>query len=314
MKTKAADAEKQVVAIAEAVEKTKAELNVSPDVEAAETVVKRHGEELKALEEKLKAEYEVSLKTAVEEALKARGEGSSDVDTQAAIDAAVAEVEKKAQTRLQEEISSAVERGRMEQAAKNKLKDSQLFKAQKRVKELEQQIHEWQASGINLPSPSSTSGAPPTIPASSPTSVIPTQPAAKLAATTGQPATNPTIQPPSKPSGSSQAKPPVISATTSNTSQPPLTRKPPLGPSGASLTRGGVPQGPGRGGAMLRGRGGVTRGGPPLRQPPVKPAAAPATSGGVSIMGAASKRPREESTSSSEDSLAKRLKPADAAT
>jgi len=307
MKTKATDAEKQVAAIAEAVEKTKAEMSVNPDVEAAETLVKRHGEELKALEEKLKAEYEGSLKTA----------GPSDADTQAAIDAAVAEFDKKAKARLQEEISSAVERGRMEQAAKNKLKDSQLFKAQKRVKELEQQIHEWQASGIDLPSPS-TSGPPPTIPASSPT-VVPTQPVAKLAATTGQPAANQpqlsTSQPPSKPSGISQPKQPATTVTTSNTSQPPLARKPPLGPSGASLTR-GVPQGPGRGGAMLRGRGGgATRGGAPLRQPPVKPAAAAAaTSGGVSIMGAASKRPREETSSSSEDSLAKRLKPADAAT
>lgn len=301
MKTKAADAERQAATIAEAVEKAKAEMNVSSEVETAEALVKRHGEELKALEEKLKAEHEAALKVAVEEALKSRPEGSSDVDTQAAINGAVSEAEKKAQTQLQEEISAALERGRMEQAAKNKLKDSQLVKAQKRVKELEQQIHEWQASGI----PPSVSGTTPTTPVAT-LNIIPAQPVTKLAAT-GQPsaATESTGQPPSKPLGavpSSQPKPPITSAA-ATTSQPPLPRKPPLGPSGGR-------------GTAIRGRGGLlTRGGAPLRQPPVKPSAptAPA-SGGVSIIGAASKRPREELSSSSEDSLAKRLKPADAST
>jgi nucleoprotein TPR len=318
MKVKAADAEKQAAAIAEAVEKAKAEINASSNAEPTEALVKRHGEELKALEDKLKAEHEASLKAAVEEIPKARPEGSSD---QAAIDAAVAEVEKKAQARLQEEISAAVERGRMEQAAKNKLKDSQLVKAQKRVKELEQQIHEWQASGINLPPPSA---ATPTTPIATSTNTAAT--ATKPAAIAGQPTANQpqtsTNQPSAKPGTTGPSQPPKPPATAvtaaSSASQPTLPRKPPLGPSGASATRGGaIPQGPGRGGVMMRGgRGGaVGRGGAPLRQPPVKPTAPAApVSGGVSIMGAASKRPREESASSSEDSLAKRLKPADSTT
>lgn len=280
MKTKAADAEKQATAISEAVERARAEMNVNADAETTEAMAKRHAEELKVLEEKLKTEHEASLKATLEEAQKARPEGSSDID------AAVAEVEKKAEARLQEEISAAVERGRMEQAAKNKLKDSQLVKAQKRVKELEQQIHEWQASGINLPSPSSASAA------------IPTTPVASSSTATAS-----TAGPPKAP----------VTATTTSTSQPPLPRKPPLGPGASAMRGGAVPQGPGRGGSMTRGRGGIARGGAPLRQPPVKPVppAAP-TSGGVSIMGAASKRPREEATSSSEDSLAKRMKPAEA--
>src|SRR5438309_11632252 len=48
----------------------------------------------------------------------------------------------------------------MEQAAKNKLKDL-LLKAQKRMKESEAQIHEWQAAGIKLPQ-SSTAPVTPT--------------------------------------------------------------------------------------------------------------------------------------------------------
>jgi len=298
MKTKAADAEKQATVIAEAVEKAKAEMNVNPpSVEATEALVKRHAEELKALEEKLKAEHDVALKKAVEESQKNKPVEPSDASTQAIIDAAVAEVEKKAKARLQEEISSAVERGRMEQAAKNKLKDSQLVKAQKRVKELEQQIHEWQAAGgINTPTSPATGTGPST-------STPPTQPAPKLTVPTQQ-ATN--QQTPAEPSTTStQPKPPATTispTTTTTTSLPPIVRKPPLGPSG-SVGRGG-------GGGPRGGTRGLAPRGGHLRQPPVKPTAPP-LSGGVSIMGAASKRPREESSVTSDDSLAKRLKPAE---
>jgi len=290
MKTKSADAEKHAQAVAEAVEKAKA---AAPNPTTGEDLAKRHAGELKALEEKLTAEHKATLKTAVEEALKSQPEASQG-DQKGAVDAAIAEVEAKTQARLQEEIASAVERGRMEQAAKNKLKDSQLVKAQKRVKELEAHIHEWQAAGIKLPQPSTTSVTPTTTTASAGSLAPIQQPQGPKAATVTPTST-----------GTSQPKPSPVAVAAASATAPSLPRRPPLGPSAASAARGG---------ASLRGagRGGITaRGAAPLRQPPVKPAATAAASGGVSIIGAASKRPREDGTTSSEDSLAKRLKPAD---
>ncbi len=296
MKTKAADSGKQALAIAEAFAKGKAEVDSTSDSASLEELSKRHAEELKALEAKLKSEHGA----AVQEALQFRPAPSPNADQQAIIDAAIAEVEKKAQSRLQEEIASALERGRMEQAAKNKLKDSQLVKAQKRVKELEAQIHERQAVGITSPS-TSTSNTP-----STPVAAVnsPTQPSAKTLAQTGHPTAKSATTVTQVPPGPSQPKPiPVTAAANAAAaSNAPLPRKPPAGPAAT------------RGGALLRGAG---RGGPPgrgaapLRQPPVKPTASTPTSGGVSIMGAATKRPRDDGSTSSEDSLAKRLKPAE---
>ena len=297
MKTNITDAEKHATAIAEAVEKVKAGVAATPDPAAAEELAKRHAAELKALEERLTADHKATLKTAVEEALKSRPEASQG-DQKGAVEAAMAGVEAQAQARLQEEIASAVERGRMEQAAKNKLKDSQLVKAQKRVKELEAQIHEWQAAGIKLPQSSTSPVTPTTTTSAGP--IAPTQPQATKAAQLGanQTAATPTS------AGISQPKLAVATKATPGTSAAPsLPRRPPLGPSAAA--RGGAPlRGAGRGGM-------IGRGAAPLRQPPVKPAGTAATSGGVSIIGAASKRPREDGSTSSDDSLAKRLKPAD---
>lgn len=295
MKTKAADSEKQALAVAEAFEKGKAEVG-SSDSASLEAISLRHAEELKALEAKLKAEHEA----AGHEMLKSRPESSPNADQQANIDAAVAEVEKKAQTRLQEEIAAALERGRMEQAAKNKLKDSQLVKAQKRVKELEALIHEWQASGVTPPSTTSptTLSNTPTTPVAPTAAANPTQPSTKTVVQTGQQAVKPAAQ---APPGPSQPKPTAATAA----SNVPLPRRPPVGPAATAAIRGG---------AVLRGagRGGIPgRGAAPLRQPPVKSTASTPTSGGVSIMGAATKRPRDEASTSTEDSLAKRLKPAE---
>ena len=306
MKTKAADAEKQAAAITEAVEKAKADMSHSVDPTAQETVQKRHAEELRSLEEKLISKHEADLKTRVEnavaEALKAKPTTDADADQKAAIEAAIAEYEKQAQARRAEEtasiearhaedIASAVDRGRMEQAAKGKLKDSQLVKAQKRVKELEASIHEWEAQGIKLPQISSTTAA--TAPA--PTAASPVQTTAKppplTASTSG--------------AGPSQAKP---TPTAPAASTLPPRRLAPTGPAGTGPTgpgRGGVVRGLGRN-IHMAGRGGA------LRTAPVKPSApSPASDTppvGVSIMGAAAKRPREEG-SSEDQSLAKRIKP-----
>lgn len=309
MKTKASDAEKQAAAVTEAVEKAKADMSNSVDPAAQETLQKRHAEELRGLEEKLSSKYEADLKTRVEaavaEALKATPTTSADADQKAAIEAAIAEYDKQLQTRHAEEIASAVDRGRMEQVAKGKLKDSQLVKAQKRVKELEASIHEWEAQGINLPPISSAAAA-----------------ATSAAVPAATPATS-TVSP-----VQSGAKPPPLTASTSGAgpSQPKATPTGPAATNTAPLPRKpaatpvtGPAVGPGRGGAVRGvGRGvplGVGRGGAPLRTAPVKPTAptpAPAAPAvGVSIMGAAAKRPREEGTSVEDNSLAKRLKAAE---
>lgn len=284
---------------------------------------KHHAEELKALEEKLNAQHAAELKTridaAVDAANKTRPASAPAVNTadqQATIDAAIAEFKKDLETRHAEEIASAVDRGRMEQVAKGKLKDSQLVKAQKRVKDLEAQIHEWQGAGL-IPTATPATGAPAgaavsaavNAPASAPaTAAIP-------AAITQAPAAKPAA--PSATAGAaagpSQTRPnPAAAATAAAANATHLPRKPLVG---GATTSGGV--GLGRGGAMAgRGRGGpgLGRGNAPLRTAPVRtsPAtnAAPSPTTGVSIMGAAAKRPHSEDGSvASDGSLAKRLKP-----
>ncbi|KAF8967178.1 hypothetical protein BDZ97DRAFT_1917117 [Flammula alnicola] len=292
-KARSLDAEKQAAALTEAVEKAKAG-NMGPDTSVQEEISKRHAEELKAKEEKLNAQHAAELKTridaAVDAALKARpvtAPAPNAADQKAAIDAAVAEHKKELEARHAEEIASAVDRGRMEQAAKGKLKDSQLVKAQKRVKDLEAQIHEWQAAGIILP--------PPTAPAPSAAAPAPAQTAARPAA----PATH-------APGPSQPKLNPVAAATAAAANTANLPRK----PAGANAsTSGGVHVG--RGGAARGvGRGGPPgRGGAPLRTAPVRPAAPAAPTGGVSIIGAAGKRPHEDGSAASDGSLAKRLKP-----
>ena len=292
---KNADAEKQAAAVSEAVGKAKAEM--TSDTGVQEDISKRHAEELQALEQKLKTHHESELKARVDAALKSRpAPAANSADQQAVVDAALAEFEKKVQQRHAEEIASAVERGRMEQGAKAKLKDSQLVKAQKRVKDLEAQIHEWQAAGIVLPPTAAASTPAGAAPAQAPASAKPTPSAPQSQAPTAGAAG----------AGPSQPKPNPVASAVAATSAASLPRRPPANTPGTQTALQ-----PGRGGAIRGvGRGGFTpRGGAALRQPPVKTApTAPATQG-VSIIGAA-KRPREESPATTEDSLAKRLKPA----
>ena len=297
-------AELQAGVVAEAVKKAKLEWQSQNQPSTSQLSVdlqKQHAEELRLLREELSAKYQADLQIAVDSAVQAALKdkpATTDVDQKAIIDAAIAEHEKTLQARHAEEIASAVDRGRMEQAAKGKLKDSQLVKAQKRVKDLEAQMHEWQTSGV----------PPPTL--SIPATVTPQ-------ASTSQTVVKPPPTPVSTtPQAQTLSQTPVKVATTP-TNATALPRKPTLTP--------GVPGPPSvalRGG--LRGRGGppAGRAGAPTRVAPVKPspgaapaaAAASAATGGMSIMGAASKRPREDGSQSGDDSLAKRLKPEQQAT
>lgn len=324
MKAKATDAEKQAQLVAEAVEKAKSETNITSDSAATEELVKRHAEELKALSDQLKVEHDAALKAAVEAASKPHPESasSSTADQQAAINAAIFEHEKEAQARLEKEVTSAVERGRMEQAAKTKLKDSQLVRAQKRVKELESHIHEWRAAGINLPTPSTpTAAIAPTTASATTTAPAPTAPrpapstpqaVAKVAAASAAAAAGPSQAKPTPAAPANAAASPTAASLPKRPAAPGALA--PTAPSAAIAARGAAVS-RGRGAATVRGlpgRGGASgRGGAPIRQPPVKPATSAPLSGGVSIMGAAAKRPREENGAPAEDSLAKRLKPAD---
>jgi nucleoprotein TPR len=293
MKAKVAEEDRQAAA-ADAAKALGEKEGTNANAPLAADVLKRHAEELRSIETKLAGKHQEELKAAVEAARKeateaaqkmateaARNEkpnGNVEPDQQIAIDAAIAEHEKKLRAKHAEEVITAMERGKVEGMAKAKLKDSQLVRAQKKVKDLEAQIVEWRTAGLipDLPPPA-----------------VPAKP---VAATSSSIAANP----PAAPATSTATHPTVNTA---------LPRKPsmstPTGPAtvGAGAGRGGATT---RGRAIQRAMGGATGLG---RAAPTKPPAAPA--GGMSIMGAAGKRPREETTP--DDSLAKRLKPADPA-
>ncbi|KAI9435095.1 hypothetical protein H4582DRAFT_2080017 [Lactarius indigo] len=284
--------EEQDAAIKAAVDKATSELRSAPSA-ASEELTKQHAEELKALEERLVAKHREELEKAVEAAAaKAQESVPAPVVTptaeeqKAAIDAAVAAAlaakEAEQKTKYQADIEKAVESGRLEGTMKLKLKDSALVRAQNKVKELESQIEEWKKkAGVAPSEPTPSASAPP---ATSPTTTAP-----------------------------SSVPSPTTSAPTRGGA--PLTRKPSV--PGTSAAAGGATQ-------SSRGRG---RGAPRGGNIGIRGAAAPSagrgagvpTSGaagapaGVAIMGAAAKRTREEGEVTTEDSLAKRLKPAAAA-
>ena len=239
------------------------------------------------MEDRLTAKHQQELKAAVDAGVAAATSGATITDDQqkAAIAAAIAEHEKALLARHTEEIASAVERGRMEQATKGKLKDSQLVKSQKRVKELENQILEWRKAGLIPEASTSTAAAPsPGTPtAASPQNAHPTTPTSANPSAAGTPAGG---------SGTLPRKPSMLSA-------------PDHALRGGRGGARGIVRGAQRGGFNIRGAA-PGRGGAPV-------AATPAPATGVSIMGAAAKRNREEGDPQ-DDSLAKRLKPAGEAT
>jgi len=251
-------ATKRQAAIDTAVAAAKSE-NPPSTVSTNEEVEKKHAEQLKVLEERLRAEHKKELAAAAENAVPGVAvEKNAGTDVETTIAAAKAEWEKA----HEEEIEKAIERGRVEQQTKGRLKDAQLMRTQAKVKELEAKVLELQGS-----SAASTSN-PTTAPAQRP---APNKPA--LAQTHGQ-----------KPT-------PATNKPQQTVAQSKLPNRPTL------PTRGG---GPGR---VLGGRGGA----------PTTAAPASQNTSGVSIMGAA-KRPREDvegETSTADNSLVKRLKPAE---
>jgi nucleoprotein TPR len=288
----------QAALVAAAVEKAKSEITTGGASVNTEELSRKHTQELEALRAELTAQHEAALKAAVDAATKAAkteaATSPSDESTKAAIAAAIAAHDAELQERHSAELDAAVERGRLESQAKSKIKDGQLVRSQVKLKDLEAQVLEWRKAGLipEAPPPqtptASTSKMPPPVTPTASTSqsaTASTQVAPAPSTTAVKPAA---AAPAGQPAAASGEKPPTSGAV-------------PLG-----VLRGGrgriAPRGTGRGGTSTRGAA-PGRGGAP---PP-----APATSGttGISIIGAASKRSREEDLPA-DDSLAKRLKPA----
>lgn len=296
-KARAADNERassqQQAAISAAVDKFKAEQQASGSTGTPDSIAKAHAEELRVLQERLEAEHQRQLTAALEAAkmeLPASG-GTSDVNQQAAIAAAIAAHDAELEPRRRIELSEATESGRKEVEMKLRLKDSQLLRAQNKLKEKEALILGWQNAGL-VPKDDKV-----VAPAKTTTQSIPSS--STTPATTAALAANTAPDPRTAANVGTPAKPPAAKAENiSTTARAPATTA--LSTSGA------------RGGARARGasRGGLNiRGAAPGRGAPAATAAA--ASGGVSIIGAASKRTREEGEGTPDDSLAKRLKPAE---
>ncbi|KII91087.1 hypothetical protein PLICRDRAFT_28915 [Plicaturopsis crispa FD-325 SS-3] len=280
-------AAQQQAAVSAAIEKARNEAGSSTDGDAA---AKRLAEELQALEQRLTLKHQAELQTAVEAAKAASqstapGAPADDAAQKAAIEAAVAAAVAEVRSRHTEELAAAVESGRREQAAKGKLKDSQLVRAQNKVKALEAQILEWRQKGVVPPESTDAPPAPPATPIAS-SSTAPSVPTAPPATPTAGLPRKPSID---VPPSTTPTRGAVRGATRGITRG--VTRG--LNIRGAAPGRGGSPA---RGGAPTN-----ASAGPPATQP-----------GGVSIMGAAAKRARDEGEGSADDSLAKRLKPAPA--
>ncbi|KAH7885445.1 hypothetical protein F5I97DRAFT_1885511 [Phlebopus sp. FC_14] len=286
-------------AITAAVEKAKSEMAPPDSVPATQELAKQHARELETLRAQLTEQYESRLKEAVDAAKAAPGTEATaslgDEAVKTAIDAAIAVHDKEMQVKHAEEIAAAVERGRLEQSAKTKLKDAQLVRFQAKLKEAEAQILEWRNAGL-IPETATATTA---VAAASPSAGVAST--SKAPVTTASPVT-PTAASTSAPTG------PAPPATTS-ASAPPVRRQP---------TSGAVPLGPvdgvGRGRGVARGvRGGArglsVRGAAAGRGGAPAVTAASASSAGVQIMGAATKRGRDDEAES-DDSLVKRLKPA----
>jgi len=276
------------------VEKATSEFRSAPPT-ASEEVTKQHAEELRALEERLVAEHQEELNKATEAAIAkvketqpapAPGSSATPEDQKAAIDAAVttalAAKEAELKARHDGAIEKAVENGRLEGTMKLRLKDTQLVRAQNRVKELEKQIEEWKKAGVissdattestSAPAASSSAPAPPAASASAPS---PTTAAPPRAAAAGIP-----------------RKHSAAVTATGAAAGPPARGRGRGGVRGNIGIRGAAVPSAGRGAGALQGSAGA------------------GSTAGVAIMGAASKRSREEGEVSTEDSLSKRMKPA----
>ncbi|KAK0441608.1 hypothetical protein EV421DRAFT_2082889 [Armillaria borealis] len=215
-------------------------------------------------------------------ALESRLAAKYQEDLKAAVEAAKAEA-----APSQGQLDAAVERGRMEISKKMALKDSQLIRNQSKLKDvetqikaLEVQVRQWHQQGF-IPEKEFLSITRPTPSAA---------PAATPTTSSSQPSTSTTK--PTPPTG------PAATSTASASQTKALPNKALSGP--PQRGRGGAPA---RG--AERGRGGLAARGR------LMPAAAAAQGPSLSMLGAAAKRQREETTNTSDDSLAKRLKTGD---
>lgn len=298
-KARVADSERaaaqQQAAVDAAVEKLRGELQSAPFSTASDEIVARHAQELRDLESKLTAKFEEEMKAAVEAAASAaRAEASAAApsigdDQQAVIQQAIAAHEQKLREHHDADIAAAVERGRMEASAKGKIKDQQLVRAQNKLKELEAQILTWKQTGV-IKETTPTIAAKPTAGA-----------AATPAASTAHPTASASTSTPTAPGSKTLPRKPTL-----NVAGQPVQA---ASAAGAGRGRGVALRGTARGATHTLAIKGTAAG----RGAPAQTSTGTAVqSSGVSIMGAASKRAREEGEASSgEDSLAKRLKPAD---
>ncbi|KAI0770118.1 hypothetical protein C8Q74DRAFT_1333063 [Fomes fomentarius] len=144
----------------------------------AEEAASKHAEELRAVEERLVKKHEEELKMALE-AAKASA-SAPPPDTQAAIDAALAEYKEKLQEEHAKAVDDAVERGRREAAARSKVKDQQLVRTQARLKDLEARLAQLEGSAASTSTAAATTAAP--------SETTPAQPAAASPSTAAPPA------------------------------------------------------------------------------------------------------------------------------
>ncbi|TBU44414.1 hypothetical protein BD309DRAFT_35497 [Dichomitus squalens] len=240
---------------------------------ASEAAIAKHAEELRALEERLVKKHQEELKAALEAANASAAAPLP--DTQAAIDAAVAAYKETLAEEHAKALDDAVERGRKEAAARAKLKDQQLVRAQGKVKELEARLQQLDPNS-GAPAPAPAAEATP----SKPTPSAFVTPAAGISATSASPAA------------------PAAAATGKAGLPVNLPAKPTPAPRAPVRGRGGAPA-PGRGGLAIRGAApGVGRG--------AAVAAAAAAAGDAAVPNAV-KRTRD-GDAAADDTTAKRQK------
>lgn len=165
------------------------ELQAATSAGAKEDIVKQHANELRQLEDRLTTKHQEELKVALD-AAKASAPALS-ADSQAAVNAAIAQFKEEMKEEHAKAIEDALERGRKESAARAKIKDQQLVKAQTRLKELEARLLQQDggaAPATPTPASTSTSASAPAVPATptTPTTALPA--AAPAPPKTGMPA------------------------------------------------------------------------------------------------------------------------------
>jgi nucleoprotein TPR len=276
-KARAADGERvsiqQQAAVTAAVDKLKSELQASDSSAMPDDIAKAHAEELRSLQARLVAEHQKQLQTAVDAAKKELPSGGP----------AVSEAEQKVA------IAAAIAAHDKELESRRQAELQEATESGRREADMKGRLKDAQLLRTQTKLKEKEA-------------LILGWQNAGLVPKDEKPAT------PAKPATAhaSSAVPPAAPAT-SATTNPPL--KP--GPTNAATpqaTRGmrGGPRGLARGAA----RGLSIRGAAPGRGG--TPSVTPSGPSGVSIMGAAGKRPREEADgAAADDSLVKRLKPAE---